>query len=134
MVPLSHSPERVGETPAVVVCGAPSPLTQVIVVPAVIVRSSSVKLRISELMAVGSGVWVVSGGTGVCVAANAVDSACTGVGVTANAVGEGSTGVGVGGTGTVAVAAMGAGVGVPVELSSDTTVIVAVINGCMVQK
>ena len=128
MVPLSHSPERVGETPAVVVCGAPSPLTQVIVVPAVIVRSSSVKLRISELMAVGSGVWVVSGGTGVCVAANAVDSACTGVGVTVNAVGVGGAVI------AVAATAAGTGVDVPAELPDATTVTVAVINGCMVQK
>ena len=128
MVPLSHSPERVGETPAVVVCGALSPLTQVIVVSAVIVRSSSVKLRISELMAVGSGVWVVSGGTGVCVAANAVDSACTGVGVTANAVGVGGAVI------AVAATAAGTGVDVPAELPDATTVTVAVINGCIVQK
>lgn len=112
---LSHSPERSGESPAVVVCGVLSPLTQVTVVPAAIVRSSSSKLRISELMVVGSGIWVGSGGTGVCVAANAV--------------GEGGTDVEVGGTEEVGVAAMGAGVGVPVELSNATTVSVAVING-----
>ena len=123
-VPLSHSLETIGETPAVAVCGTLSLLTQVTVVPTAIVRSSSAKFRISEVMVIGSGsgVWVDSAGAGVCVAVNAV--------------GEGGTGVGVGGivTVTVAVAAIGAGVGVPVELSSDTTVIVAVINGCMVQK
>ena len=133
---LPHSLEGVGETPAVAVCGALSLLTQVTVVPTAMVRSSSVKVRISEVMVVGAGVWIGSAGAGVCVAANAVGEGGTGVGVAVNAVGEGGTGVGVGGivTVTVAVAAMGAGVGVPVELSGDTTVIVAVINGCMVQK
>ena len=119
MLLLSHSPELVGETPAVVVCGALSPLIQVTVVPATIVRSSSSKLRISELMAVGSETWVVSVGTGVCVGD-------TGVGVTAIAAGVGCSGI--------AVEATSTGVDVLIELSNAITVTVAVINGCMVQK
>ena len=47
-LPLSHSPERSGETPAVVVCGAVSRFTHVTVVPTGIVRSRSVKSIISD--------------------------------------------------------------------------------------
>ena len=93
MVLLSHSPERAEGAPAVVVCGALSSLTQVIVVPAAIVRSSSSKLRISEVMVIGSGVWVGSTGAGVCVATSAVGEGGTGVCVATCAVGEGGTGV-----------------------------------------
>ena len=47
-LPLSHSSDRSGETPAVAVCGAVSRFTHVTVVPTDTVRSSSVKSAISD--------------------------------------------------------------------------------------
>ena len=47
-LPLSHSLERSGETPAVEVCGTESRFTHVTVVPTCTVMSSSVKSTISD--------------------------------------------------------------------------------------
>ncbi len=47
-MPLSHSPEAFGETPAVEVCGAPSKFSQVTIVPTDTFRFSSVKLMIED--------------------------------------------------------------------------------------
>ena len=66
-LPLSHSPERSGETSAVVVCGSASRFTHVTVVPTGIVRSRSVKSIISVFTA-----FAVSDGAGAEVGAAAL--------------------------------------------------------------
>ena len=114
-IPLSHTPEGVGETPDVDVCGAASRLCHVTVVPLGMFRSSSVKLTTSEstVCPIGSGV-LVGTVVGVAVAGTGVAVGAAGAGVAAGmTVGELATGCGVGvtvGAGVAVVEGKAAGV------------------------